>query len=198
MIRINLLPFRETRKKENVKRTLFIYVIVLGVFIGALYGVNKHLDDKISDFNSRISHTKKEIDKYNKINEDIKVLRAYLVQLQAKLDIIANLQSSRLTTVTLLDNLTQTLVSESMWLTSLVTTGNTSATVDGMATDNKVVADFMLNLENMPRYTQIYLRSVKQTEISTRPLKQFTVTFNLKIAPPLNELQTTAAATGGK
>lgn len=196
MIRINLLPFRESRKKENVKRTLLIYIIVLAVFIGALYAVNKHLDDKITDFTNRINYTKKEIDKYNKINQEIAELRAYLAQLNTKLEIIANLESSRHTTVTLMDNLTQTLVPDSMWLTSLVTTGNTSATVDGMATDNKVVADFMLNLENMPRYTQIYLRSVKQTEISTRPLKQFTVTFNLKIAPPLDEMQPTTAAAG--
>lgn len=196
MIRINLLPYRDTRQKESGKKSLTIFVLVLVIFVLALFGSYKYLNDNISKLNSKIAYTKTEIDKYNKINAEIKMLREQLAVLQRKLDVIASLQANRFTTVNLLDNLTQTLVPESMWLTQLNTINNDSVNLTGLATDNKIVADFMLNLETGPRYTQVALKLVKQTAISNRPLKEFALSFNLKTAPPLEQSTTTAAAGG--
>lgn len=197
MIRINLLPYRAARQIESGKKSLMIFVLVLVIFALALGFAYKHLNNNIGKLNSQVAHTKKEIDKYNKINAEITTLRDQLTLLQRKLDVIASLQNDRLTTVTLLDNLTQSVVPQSMWLTQLNTAGNNAVTLGGLATDNKVVADFMLNLETGPRYTQVALKSVKQTTISSRPLKEFSLSFNLKTAPPL-EQSTATAATGGR
>ena len=194
MIRINLLPYRDSRKKDNVKKSLLGFVIILVIFGAALFFVHKWLTDNVNTLNSKIVYTKTEIDKYNKINTEIKELRAKLELLNMKLGIIASLQANRTTSVNLMDNLTQAIVKNDMWLTNLSTTGNTSASLTGLATDNKVVADFMVNLETIPRYTQVSLKSVKQTAINARPLKQFVLTFNLATAPPPEA----TASTGGQ
>lgn len=193
MIRINLLPYRSSRKKDNVKKSLLGFIIILAIFGAALFFVHKWLTDNVNTLNSKISYTKTEIDKYNKINTEIKELRAKLELLNMKLGIIASLQSNRATAVTLMDNLTQTIIKDDMWLTNLTTRGNETATITGIATDNKVVADFMVNLETMPRYTVVSLQSVKQTTINSRQLKQFVLNFNLLTAPPM---EATASAGG--
>lgn len=193
MIRINLLPYRSSRKKDNVKKSLLGFIIILVIFSAALFFVHKWLTDNVNTLNSKISYTKTEIDKYNKINTEIKELRAKLELLNMKLGIIASLQSNRATAVTLMDNLTQTIIKDDMWLTNLTTRGNETATITGIATDNKVVADFMVNLETMPRYTVVSLQSVKQTAINSRQLKQFVLNFNLQTAPPM---EATASAGG--
>lgn len=193
MIRINLLPYRSSRKKDNVKKSLLGFIIILAIFGAALFFVHKWLTDNVNTLNSKISYTKTEIDKYNKINTEIKDLRAKLELLNLKLGIIASLQSNRATAVNLMDNLTQTIIKDDMWLTNLTTKGNQTATITGIATDNKVVADFMVNLETIPRYTAVSLQSVKQTAINSRQLKQFVLNFNLLTAPPM---EATASAGG--
>lgn len=185
MIRINLLPFREARKKESVKRAFMIFIAVILFCGAAMIGFNNYLGVKVKELNDRVTSTKAEIEKYNKINEEIKVLREQLTVLQTKLGVIKNLEANRSTTVTLLDNLTTVIVPDNMWLTQLVTQDNTSATLNGVATDNKVVADFMLNLEEKPKYTQVTLRTLRQTELNSRPVKEFVLNLNLKTAPPL-------------
>lgn len=192
MIRINLLPYRDSRKKDNVKKSLLGFIIILAIFGAALFFVHKWLTDNVNTLNSKILYTRTEIDKYNKINTEIKELRAKLELLNTKLGVIASLQSNRFTSVTLMDNLTQTLVKDDMWLTQMTTSGNDAANLTGLATDNKVVADFMLNLETIPRYTQVSLKSVRQTAINSRPLKEFTLNFSLTVAPP----ETTASIGG--
>lgn len=202
MIRINLVSHGDIRKKENVKKSLFLFVLVLVIFAVALLFVHKWLSDNINSLNSKISHTKSEIDKYNKINEEIEELRAYLELLNTKLGVIASLQANRSSAVNLLDNLTKVVVADDMWLTELTTSGNASANVKGIATDNKIVADFMVNLETMPKYTQVSLASVKQIAINNRPLKEFVLKFNLATAKQVEEAAAAAAVdatkTGGK
>lgn len=194
MIRINLLPYKSSRKKETAKKSLMLFVVILVVFGVALFLVHKWLNTNVNTLTTKISQTENEIKKFNQINTEIAELRAKLDLLNLKLGIIASLQSNRSTAVNLMDNLTQTIVKDDMWLMQLSTSGSSVASITGLATDNKVVADFMVNLESMPRYTVVSLKSVKQTAINARPLKQFVLTFNLATAPP----EEVAAALGGQ
>lgn len=187
MIRINLLPYKSSRKKETAKKSLLFFVVILVVFGVALFLVHKWLTTNVNTLTTKIAQTENEIKKFNQINAEIAELRAKLDLLNLKLGIIASLQSNRATAVNLMDNLTQTIVKDDMWLTQLTTSGSSVASITGLATDNKVVADFMVNLESIPRYTIVSLKSVKQTAINARPLKQFVLTFNLAIAPPKEE-----------
>ena len=71
MIRINLLPFRAARKKENIRRqvSVFLLSLVLVVIVAAWF--NYLLSGKITTLDKRIADTTAQVEKYNKINQEI-------------------------------------------------------------------------------------------------------------------------------
>lgn len=119
MIRINLLPYVAARKKDNVKRQVAIFLMLLcGVLLG-LFWYHKHLIGRIEDLNAKIDYTQKELDRYNKIVKKVEELRAKLAFLNKKLDVIERLNASRGQTFRLLDTLNGLIVEEKMWFTKL-------------------------------------------------------------------------------
>ncbi|MGD2097173.1 MAG: hypothetical protein PVG35_06295, partial [Desulfobacterales bacterium] len=120
MIRINLLPFRADRKKENVRRqvSLFLLSLVLVLIIAFYY--NFDLNSKVGKLNKKIKETNAELTKYNEINKEIARIRKNLENLRKKMAVIEQLESDRYAPVILLDTMTQVLVSKRMWLNELV------------------------------------------------------------------------------
>jgi len=75
MIRINLLPFRSTRKKENIRRQLSIFLLSLAFAVVAIFGIYFLLSSQVDDLNSRIASTQAELEKYDKINREIEEIK---------------------------------------------------------------------------------------------------------------------------
>ena len=73
MIRINLLPFRAARKKENIRRQVSIFVLSLVFLLIIFFYYNFSLSNKVDSLNANIKNTKTELAKYNKINDEIAV-----------------------------------------------------------------------------------------------------------------------------
>ena len=136
MIRINLLPFRADRKKENIRRqvSLFFLSMVLVLIIAFYY--NWTLDSKIKKFNKKIKTTNAELKKYNEINKEIARIKQNLENLRKKMAVIEQLESDRHAPVVLLDTMTQVLVSKRMWLTELAVQDR-SVRITGIALDEK-------------------------------------------------------------
>ncbi len=192
MIRINLLPYREKRKKENIRRQVSIFALSFVFFLIALYFVQSLLSGKIERMRAGIAATKAELAKYEQINKEIDEITKKLDILQKKTAVIQNLQLERHKAVELMDMLTRAIVSKRMWFTRLAA-GNDTVSIDGIALDNKTVADFMTNLENTRFFTAVNLKSIRQETIRERgiSLKKFEIACN-KV--PL----TGAAETAGK
>jgi len=167
MIRINLLPYVAEKKKESAKNQVIIFLVYLALIIGVIYWYNSHLNDAIADLNAKIDYTKKELDRYQKIVAKVEEIRKQLELLNQKLAVIDDLNAGRGASFRLLDNMTDMIVKERMWLTrfeavervTVITTGKgknakreekveTHLTIEGIALDNKTVADFMTQLEN--------------------------------------------------
>jgi type IV pilus assembly protein PilN len=167
MIRINLLPYVSEKKKESAKNQVIIFLVYLALIIGAIYWYNSHLNGVIADLNAKIDYTKKELDRYQKIVAKVEEIRKQLELLNQKLAVIDDLNAGRGASFRLLDNMTDMIVKERMWLTrfeaveriTVITTGSgknakreekveTHLTIEGIALDNKTVADFMTQLED--------------------------------------------------
>ena len=78
MIRVNLLPFRAARKKDNVKRQVSIYLFAMALCIGALILVNVNLGNKSDQLKKRITETEKELKTYQAINQEIDEIKRKL------------------------------------------------------------------------------------------------------------------------
>ena len=178
MIRINLLPFRAARKKENVRRQVSIFLLSLILVAVAVVFFNFRLNSKIDKLNTTIADTKAQVEKYNKINQEIEEIKKTLDTLNKKILVIATLEANRRDSITLLDAMTQLIMVDRMWFTLLRSKEN-FIDVTGIALDNRTVADFMTRLQQSQYYDNVVLKTIKQEPIPSKNinLKNFNVTF---------------------
>ena len=174
MIRINLLPFRTERKKENVRRQVSLFLLSLVLVLLVLFYYNFSLNSKIGKLNKRIQTTNNELTKYNKINKEIAQIKKNLEILRKKMAVITQLESDRYAPVILMDTMTQVLVSKRMWFSSLSASDNT-INISGIALDEKTVADFMVRLQNSGLFSNVVLKSVKRQKVENSNLKSFDI-----------------------
>ena len=181
MIRINLLPFRTERKKENVRRQISLFLLSLILVLIVLVYYNFSLSSKIGKLNKTITTTKTELNRYEEINKEIARIKQNLETLKKKMAVIDQLQSERYAPVKLLDMMTKVLITNRMWLVSLNDQEKT-VTINGIALDNKTVADFMVGLQNCGLFSEVSLKTVKHQEVQKSKLKGFQILCT-KIAP---------------
>jgi type IV pilus assembly protein PilN len=174
MIRINLLPFRTERKKENVRRQVSLFLLSLVLVLLVLFYYNFSLNSKIGKLNKRIKTTNAELTKYNEINKEIAQIKKNLEVLRKKMAVITQLESDRYAPVILMDTMTQVLVSKRMWFTNL-TVSDKTVSISGIALDEKTVADFMVRLQNSGLFSNVELKSVKRKLVEKSNLKSFQV-----------------------
>ena len=182
MIRINLLPFRAARKKENIRRETSIFLLTFIFTTIVMFYHNGTLNGKIKNFETRIAKTQTEIAKYRKSIREINRIKKELRTLENKTKIIVRLNRQRKWGVTFLDSINYLVIEKRMWLTNLSAKGN-RINIKGIALDNKTVADFMTRLEKSDIYTGINLQTITQKKIRKYNLKNFSITARKKPQP---------------
>jgi type IV pilus assembly protein PilN len=182
MIRINLLPYRAARKKENIRFQVNVFLGSV-VFVGLLiFWFNSMLNSHIQDLNSEIRSTRDQVAKYQKINKEIADIKKKLALLDKKINVITSLESDRRAPVENMDSLYKLLVEKRMWYTQIEEKSD-NIKVSGVALDNQTVADYMTRIEKSDRFDNVRLASVKQYKMQGKEdvsLKQFDVNFQKK------------------
>jgi type IV pilus assembly protein PilN len=185
MIRINLLPFRAARRKENVRRQISIFILSLFLIAVGLLWWKMHLNNKIEDLSEKVDNTRRALLAKKKQVAEADEIQKKLDVLKKKTEVITNLALNRKEAVVLMDTMPKMIIEKKMWFTSLEET-KMSLTIKGVALDNKTVADFMTRLETSELFSNVRLQSTKKTKIGDyENLKSFVVTLN-KI--PLSEI----------
>lgn len=160
MIRINLLPFRLARKKENIRRQISIFALLILFTVVLLFWytlkVNKQIiivEEKTKQVNLQIAKYKEKANRVTKIKKDLKVLKE-------KLAVVASVKKQRNKQLVLFDSLTQLIIPGKMWLNTLGTKAD-RVTVKGTAFDNHTIAAFMRKLEASPLFNKVDLKTAK-------------------------------------
>ncbi len=178
MIKVNLLPYRAARKKENIRlqvSTFFLSIIFVTL---SMYYYNISLNNKIDVCNVKIENIKNEIAKYNKTIKEITDIKNRLDILNKKTGAIKNLALNRKEPVRLLDTMTFMVIPKRMWFTNLETKQEV-VIIKGFALDNKTVADFMTRLEGSKLFDSVNLGNLKQeTSNKYKNLKAFVISCN--------------------
>ena len=178
MIKINLLPFRAARKKENIRQQVSIFLLSIIFVALSMYSYNMSLNNKIKDYNVKIENIKNEAAKYDKIVKEIANIKNKLDVLNKKTGVIKKLEIARKEPVHLLDKMTATIIPNRMWFTNLEAKGKI-VTIKGFALDNKTVADFMTRLEDSKLFVSVNLTTIKQPKNNKYPnLKEFVISCN--------------------
>ena len=190
MIRINLLPFRAARKKENIRRQLMIYglsVLLLFCIMGYTFF---YLTSTLSGLKEDQKRIEDELKTYEKTIKSIAELEKKIKEIRAKLEVIRELEKNKTGPVHLLDEIAMAVPKEKLWLSSMKENkGN--LTLTGTAMDNETVALFMTNLEKSEYISTVDLQSAKlrtipeyKLNVADFVLEAKTYAFKEKVAPP--------------
>ncbi|MDH3355894.1 MAG: PilN domain-containing protein [Desulfobacteraceae bacterium] len=192
MIRINLLPYRESRKKESVLRQISIFLAVFFMLFVILICYNIWLGKKIDDLNTKIKNTKIMLAQAETKSKKVDHIKKELEKLGHKTDVIKSIERNRRAPVILLENMTQMVAEKTsistrdtaaendnkpvkrLWFNSFETSGG-KVKIQGIALDNKTIADFMSRLEESKFYNKVNLKTIRQQEINKLNLKHFEI-----------------------
>jgi len=174
MIKINLLPFRAARRKENIRQQVSIFTLSFVLILVALISWVFLLSSEIGTLHRQIAKTKQDLEKFNKINQEIASIQKKLAILNKKISIIKVLELNRHEPVKLFDAMTKVVVPKQLWFTSLQAKGKT-VDIKGIAMDNKTAAKFMTNLEEVGLFGQVKLKTLKHEKIRNINLKSFEI-----------------------
>ena len=200
MIRINLLPFRATRKKENIRRQVSIFLLSLAFMLIILFYFNFSLSSKIGNLSTKIKDAKSDLGKYDKINKEIAEIKKKLDNLKKKIAVMHSLEANRFAPIRLMDTMTQTIVTKRMWFTRLQSKDQL-VNITGVALDNTTVADFMVRLENSGLFKEVDLKTLKRAKSkkgATSRLVNFSVICTKKPLIQPQKKQTSAKAKAKK
>lgn len=180
MIRINLLPYRKAKRKENIRRQISIYFLSIILTLLILFVVDYAKKNQIKNLKSQIKSSESELASLNKKAKEVDILKKELDALNAKLKIIDSLKEGRNFGINIIKELTEVVVAERMWLNSSDIQKN-SIYFDGYALDDKTVADFMRNLEASVFFSNIELKSISKALIKNVELRKFIINSKIDL-----------------
>ena len=183
MVRINLLPHREARRKE--RKTAFVAMLIAAVFAGALLvlAVGGVIATRIAGQNERNAFIQAENAKLDIQIREIATLKQEIEALKARQQAVEDLQSDRNQPVYLMDELVRQ-VPEGTYLRSFKQTGQ-RVTLNGYAQSNERVSELLRNLGNVspwlerPDLVEIRAASTGQGK-DLRKVFEFTVNVGIK------------------
>jgi type IV pilus assembly protein PilN len=179
MIKINLLPYREKEKKENLLFELVILSGILGIFVLLLFAVHIWFTVSVMSLESKIEEGTTKLVELDKKVGDIDRFKKNKKELEQKLSVINSLETDRIFPIRMLDGLNLLLPSKEVWLDKIIQTGD-GLRIEGIARDNGVVARFMKDLEKAEFIKSVELVVSKEKEVVGVKLQQFTLTCVLK------------------
>ena len=175
MIRINLLPYRVARSKENIRRQVSVFCLSIMLLLIVLWVFNGFLSSRVEKFSNRLTDIEKEVDQYEEKARQVEEIKKKLSALKKKIEIVNQLKRYRKSPPKLLAEMTKMVVPDRMQLTLLESNGNT-VSLQGLALDNETIAAFMTRLERSRLFGDVTLKSAKQVRNFDIDMKDFQIT----------------------
>ena len=177
MIRINLLPHREIRRKQQQQQ---FFILLFGVvIIGAAvwFVVHSYLDEQHELQMSRNKYLQDEIVKLDKQIAEIQKLKDQTAALLARKRVVETLQGNRSEVVHLLDQLVRQLP-DGVYLKSIKQSGP-RVTINGFTQSQARVSTLMRNLESSPQLENPGLLEIKAVTLSGQRINEFLMNINV-------------------
>lgn len=187
MILINLLPYREERRKR--RKAAFFAGLGLAALVGAGLVVAAYLllQFLTSEQQAHNQYIQGEITRLEAQIKDIANLKAEIESLKSRQRAVEDLQTDRNTPVQLLNDLAR-LAPEGIYLTT-IRQENKAVTVTGIAQTNERVSEFLRNLSRnsewleKPDLIEVKLANVSTNTRDQRRLLDFSMKVSIKVPP---------------
>src|SRR6056297_2351072 len=174
MIRINLLPYRAARTKENIRRQISVFSLSIVLIIILFWVFNGYLNGRIEKLSVKLDDLQKEVKRYEEKAKQVEEIKEKLAALNKKIEIVNQLKAYRKAPPQLLAEMTEMVVPDRMQLTKF-NSNNDSISMQGLALDNETVAVFMTRLERSDLFNGVTLKSAKQQSKFNIDMKNFNI-----------------------
>jgi len=169
MAHINLLPWREEAREQHKKDFIGLLVFSTLVAGGLLYTGMLFFDELLVEQKSRNDYLQKEISLLNGKIKEVGQLDKKREKMIAKMEVIQDLQDSRVKAVKILDALAHT-VPNGIYLTRITREGD-GLLLTGVAKANTRVSVFMRELDD----NDVFLKSSLSVVAQEKSQKTFTL-----------------------
>jgi type IV pilus assembly protein PilN len=174
MIRINLLPHREAKRKGR-RQQFYVLLGLVSVLAGLIWFLGYSIVSRqIAAQNEKNEFLKREITSLDKEIDEIKKIQEQTNALLARKRVIEALQANRTETVHLFNELAKQ-VPEGIYLRTLAQTGPKIA-ISGYAQSNARITTLMNNLDESPLLENSTLVETKAEVAGSRRLNAFNIT----------------------
>ncbi|HEY3431062.1 MAG TPA: PilN domain-containing protein [Rhodocyclaceae bacterium] len=193
MIRINLLPHREEKRKAR-RQQFYAFLGLVAVAASAIWFLGfSAINHSISIQESKNAFIEKEIADLKKQIEEISKLKEETEALLKRKQVIETLQGSRAETVHVFDELLRR-VPDGVRITSFIQNGNQFDIVGESVSEARVSA-LMRNLEDSPLFQQATPLEIRSgTASNGRPIYSFQMKMTIERSAPAADV----VSKGGK
>lgn len=174
MLRINLLPVRQLKKRAKARNQMIGFFMVFLAVLAVMGFIGVIQVSKVESVQAAIADLKKEEQRLAPIIKEVDELERQKKELERRIGIIEQLRRESSLTVHVLDEVAKTIDNERMWLTTMSQQGG-SLSLQGVAMDNETIAQFMEALKTSPYVTVVNLSSSTLKSTGGRNFKNFSI-----------------------
>lgn len=182
MIRINLLPHREIRRKQQQQQFFITLGVVAAIGLAIWYGVRFSLDKQFTDQQERNQYLNEEIAKLDKQIAEIQKVKEQTAALLARKKVVETLQANRAEVVHLLDQMVRQLP-DGVYLKGIKQNGQ-KVTISGFTQSQARVSTLMRNLDASPQLENPGLIEIKAVMQGAQRINEFTMNIDITRAQP--------------
>ena len=158
MTTINLLPWREARRKEQQQDFIVMLAVAAVLAILVVAAGNMVVGSWVSNQQERNRYVERELAQLDQQIKEINELETRRAELVSRMSVIQDLQNNRPSIVYVFDQLVRT-VPDGVFYTEISKLGNIF-TISGMADSNNRISTLMRNLNSSPWFRDPDLKSV--------------------------------------
>ena len=174
MLRINLLPIRQLKKRAKARNQILGFVMIFLAVLVVLGFVGFIQVGQIQNVQASIADLKREEQRLAPIIREVDRLTKQKEELQNKIDIIKKLRRESSLTVHIMDEVAKIIDNDRMWLNTFSQSGG-SLELTGIALDNQTIAQFMDALKESSYILSVRLSSSTMSQVGNRNFKSFSL-----------------------
>jgi type IV pilus assembly protein PilN len=207
MIRVNLLPVKEARRRSAGRIQLLIFVVVLVIECAILVFLHMVQQGKLEEVRDKVATAQKKVDKLEKEVEEAKDLEKRKKKLEQKLSVLDDIEKQSIGPVNVLEELLTILSRPKnveqryaqrkkdwnvewnprhVWIESLKESDGEFEMV-GRAVDADDVAEFLHRLETATHFQNVQLDYVRPQDSDSGDVVGFRITGNIQYRKPDEE-----------
>jgi len=197
MIHINLLPYRDELRQQQILRYIGVAVMVLSVVGLLVFSLNFYESMQLDGVKSDLQNLKDQNKKIKAKIGELSKFKEVQVKVEEKLKLVTALQKGRFRSLETQLGLASA-IPKNVWLTQ-VKDASGRLELSGVGESNRAIAKFMRALEGEKIFSGVNLKFIKRQRVNGVPLRSFALTMKRIDAPKSNpDVKQTAAKSGAK